>query len=134
MNSASVPIHTAVAAVIALTVGLALGQPGAARGEGVRDPSKAQSLREAGVEVVAGDLDRPGTLDAAFRGVDRVFLLTPPNPNQVTQARNGIAAARRVGVPHLVRLSTGAFSTKVNTARVTRQHVVAVGAVLRKPG
>ncbi len=50
----------------------------------VRDASKAQGLRDAGVEVVIGDLDKPETLDAAFSGVDKVFLLTPPNPNQVT--------------------------------------------------
>ena len=49
----------------------------------IRKPSEAQGLREAGVEVVAGDLERPETLDAAFSGVRKVFLLTPPNPHQV---------------------------------------------------
>ncbi len=47
----------------------------------VRDESKAQGLKDAGVEIVVGDLDKPDTLDAAFRGVDKVFLITPPNPN-----------------------------------------------------
>ena len=36
----------------------------------VRDASKAQGHRDAGVEVVIGDLDKPETLDAAFSGVD----------------------------------------------------------------
>ena len=89
----------------------------------VRDGSKAQGLRDAGVEVVIGDLDRPETLDAAFRGVDRVFLLTPPNPNQVTQAHNGIAAAKRAGSPSVVRLSAEALDPVADSpARVTRQH------------
>ena len=44
----------------------------------VRDESKAQGLKDAGVEIVVGDLDNPDTLDAAFRGVDKVFLITPP--------------------------------------------------------
>ena len=48
-----------------------------------RDESKAQGLKDAGAEIVVGDLEQPDTLDAAFRGVDRVFLITPPNPNQV---------------------------------------------------
>ena len=74
----------------------------------VRDESKAQGLKDAGVEVVVGDLDKPDTLDAAFRGVDKVFLITPPNPNQVIQAENGIQAAKRAGNPFLVRLSSGA--------------------------
>jgi len=73
----------------------------------VRD-EKAQGLKDAGVEIVAGDLDKPDTLDAAFRGVDKVFLITPPNPNQVIQAENGIEAAKRGGNPFLVRLSSGA--------------------------
>lgn len=63
----------------------------------VRDESKAQGLRDAGVEVVIGDLDKPETLDAAFRGADRVFLATPVSPDQVALAHNGIAAAERAG-------------------------------------
>lgn len=71
----------------------------------VRDESKAQSLKDAGVEVVVGDLMRPETLDAAFAGVDKVFLLTPIGPDAATMARNGIASAKRTGNPHIVRLS-----------------------------
>ena len=74
----------------------------------VRDESKAQGLKDAGVEVVVGDLDKPDTLDAGFRGVDKIFLITAPNPNQVTQANNGIEAAKRNGNPFLARLSSGA--------------------------
>ena len=89
----------------------------------VRDESKAQGLKNAGVEVVIGDLEKPHTLDAAFRGVNKVLLITPPNPNQVIQAKNGIQAAKRSGNPYLVRLSAGAFDTTPDSpARVTRQH------------
>jgi uncharacterized protein YbjT (DUF2867 family) len=35
----------------------------------VRDASKAPALRELGVEVCMGDLDRPDTLDPAMEGV-----------------------------------------------------------------
>ena len=89
----------------------------------VRDESKAQRLRDQGVEVVIGDLDKPETLDGAFSGVAKVFLLTAPNPDQVTQARNGIAAAKRAGSPHIVRMSARAFKTPPDSPpRVTRQH------------
>ena len=71
----------------------------------VRDASKAQAFREQGVEVVMGDLNQPETLDAAISGVDRVFLLTSGNPDAVKQASNAIAAAKRAGSPHVVRLS-----------------------------
>ena len=38
----------------------------------VRDPARAADLREAGIELVTGDLLDPGSLDAAVRGVDAV--------------------------------------------------------------
>lgn len=71
----------------------------------VRDESKAQALRDQGVEVVIGDFDKPETLAAAFSGVDKVFLLTSGNPDAVKQASNAIAAARAAGNPYVVRLS-----------------------------
>ena len=48
----------------------------------VRDESKAQGPKDAGVEVVVGDLDKPDTLDAGFRGVDKIFLITAPIPTR----------------------------------------------------
>ena len=89
----------------------------------VRDESKAQGLKDAGIEIVVGDLEQPDTLDAAFRGVDRVFLITPPNPNQVIQAKNGIKAAQRSGSTTIVRLSAGAVKDMPGALpRVSRQH------------
>jgi len=73
----------------------------------VRDETKAQGLKDMGVEVVKGDLDNPETLDDAFSGVDKVFLLTAVGPNEATQAINAIDAAKRVDSPHIVRLSAG---------------------------
>jgi len=89
----------------------------------VRDASNAQGLKDAGVEVVTGDFDKAETLDAAFSGVDKVFLLTPPNPNQVAQARNGIAAAKRAGSPYIVRQSARAIKEPAGALpRVSEQH------------
>ena len=89
----------------------------------IRDESKAQGLKEAGVEVVVGDLDQPDTLDAAFQGVDKVFLITPPNPNQVVQTKNGVEAAMRTGSPYIVRLSAGAVNGMPGALpRISAQH------------
>ena len=71
----------------------------------VRDESKAQAIRDQGVEVVIGDFDKPETLDAAFSDVSKVYLVTSGNPNAVKQASNAITAAKRAGRPHVVRLS-----------------------------
>ncbi len=69
----------------------------------VHTESKAQGLRDAGVEVVVGDYLRPETLDVAFEGVDKVYLHTPLSPDLAKMASNCIAAARRAGKPHIVR-------------------------------
>jgi len=50
----------------------------------VRDPDTAALPRD--IEVVHGDLADPGTLDAALRGVDTVFLLWPFVTNEATPA------------------------------------------------
>ena len=86
----------------------------------VRDAAKAQGLRDTGVEVVSGDLEKPETLDAVFSGVDKVFLVTPVGPDAVAQARNGIAAAKRAGNPHIVRQS--AIAATDESSRIGRQH------------
>ena len=89
----------------------------------VRNESKAQGFKDAGIEVVVGDLDKPDTLDAAFRGVDKVFLITPPNPNQIAQTKNGIQAAKRTGSPFIVRLSAGAIKEMPGALpRISGQH------------
>ncbi|WP_329179839.1 SDR family oxidoreductase [Streptomyces decoyicus] len=70
-----------------------------------RSPEKAGF--PAGVEAVAGDFDKPGTLPAALAGVDRVFVVPPGyGPEGPVQERALVAAAREAGVEHLVKLST----------------------------
>jgi uncharacterized protein YbjT (DUF2867 family) len=71
----------------------------------VRDEVKAQPLKDAGAEIVVGDLDQPATIEPAVEGVDKIYLLTWNGPTQEQQARNVIAAAQRTGNPHIVRHS-----------------------------
>lgn len=71
----------------------------------VRDPSRADFIREAGFEAVAGDFERPETLGPALEGVERALLLTPPTPDTVTHQREFITAAAAAGVRHVVKLS-----------------------------
>jgi uncharacterized protein YbjT (DUF2867 family) len=71
----------------------------------VRDVTKAKALQGAGVEVVAGDLDKPATIAPAVEGVAKIYLLTWNGPSAVQQAENVIKAARHAGNIHLVRHS-----------------------------
>lgn len=58
-----------------------------------------------GGEVAVGDFDDPSSLDRALEGVDKAFLLTPPEEPQSQWERNFVDAALRAGLGHLVFLS-----------------------------
>ena len=66
------------------------------------EPSAAFRLP---IETVSGDLGDPASLDAAMQGVEQVFLLCGPTPDEVALNRNAIDAARARGVRLLVRSS-----------------------------
>lgn len=66
---------------------------------GLRDPAKGADLKARGITVVAADYSKPETLDAAFKGVDRLLLISSNELGQrVAQHRNVIEAAKRAGV------------------------------------
>ena len=95
--------------------------------------SKAEALRDQGVEVFMGDFADEAVLDRAVAGADRVFSLTPPNPDQVEQANAITAAAQRSpGRPHVVRQSVAKSSTSAPTA-ISAQHGE-IDVVLRASG
>ncbi len=81
---------------------LALGAPVRAM---VRTPEKASSVERKDVEAVVADFGAPETLDAALEGVERAFLVTPPDPREPEWERNFVDAAERAGVRHIVKLS-----------------------------
>jgi (4-alkanoyl-5-oxo-2,5-dihydrofuran-3-yl)methyl phosphate reductase len=67
----------------------------------VREERKVAHL-DACIERLVGDLDRPETLIPAVRGVERIFLVT----YETRQDSNVLEAAKRLGVQHVVKLST----------------------------
>lgn len=75
-----------------------------------RQPGRARSLLGATVEVVAGDLGDPATLDAALRDVTHLFLLSPIDPLLAVHQGHAIAAAERAGVQRIVKLSGSAWT------------------------
>ena len=68
---------------------------------------KAEALRAAGAEVVAGDADNPATLGPAFTGAQGAFLLTNfwehfSPERELTQARHMAEAVKAAGVQHVI--------------------------------
>jgi len=72
-------------------------------GISVRDPERARGLAARGVRVRHGDFDQPNSLDAAFEGAERVFVISTLGDNDARfiQQRNAIDAARRCGARHI---------------------------------
>jgi uncharacterized protein YbjT (DUF2867 family) len=66
---------------------------------------KADAARVRGIESVVIDYARPETLEEAFRGCDRLFLIGPSVPNQTGFELNAVQAAKAAGVRHVVKLS-----------------------------
>jgi uncharacterized protein YbjT (DUF2867 family) len=68
---------------------------------------KARALAQAGVEVVAADLDDPASLGKAFAGAYGAFCVTNfwehfSPEKEVAQARNMAQAAKDAGVKHVI--------------------------------
>lgn len=72
---------------------------------GVHNQAKASALRETGIEPVVLDFQSSESLAAAFKGIDKLFLVTPGSPDQGRQEENLLAEAKRVGVKRIVKLS-----------------------------
>ena len=70
-----------------------------------RNADKAKAQLGNGVEVVAGDLERPDSLEAAMKGVERLFLLSSPDPGSPVLQRNALEAAKKAGVSYIVKMS-----------------------------
>jgi len=68
---------------------------------------KAKALKQAGAEVVAANIDEPGSLQAALAGVHGAYFVTffwdhlSPE-REIADARNMAAAAKAAGVAHVI--------------------------------
>ena len=65
---------------------------------------RSEELRALGADVAVGDLNDPGSLDDAMRGIERMYLVQPPGPDQVAHEVNAISAAERAGAYAVVKL------------------------------
>jgi uncharacterized protein YbjT (DUF2867 family) len=92
----------------------------------VTDPAKAKQKLGDKVELAKGNLGDPASLDAAMKGVTRVFLLAPPAPDSPFDG-NVVAAAKKAGVGHIVKLSVA--GAQYDATRFGKWHRVGEKAV-----
>jgi len=90
-------------------IGLQLLKQLSALGENVRaavhSAKNVAIIKEAGAEPVELDFNRPETLRDAFRGIEKVYLLTPLVPNMVEMGARLVEEAKKGGVKYIVRSS-----------------------------
>jgi uncharacterized protein YbjT (DUF2867 family) len=75
-----------------------------------RNPGKAKALLPSSVEIAAGDLSRPESLDESAKGIDALYVSVETLPGakfhpETEGLRNIAAAARKHGRPRLLVLS-----------------------------
>jgi NAD(P)H dehydrogenase (quinone) len=75
-----------------------------------RTPDQLAKLKKQYGNAVYLDLDDPRTFEEAFKGVERLFLLTGYTVNMLVQSKAIVDAAKKAGVKHIVHL--GVFSPK----------------------
>jgi uncharacterized protein YbjT (DUF2867 family) len=71
----------------------------------VRSMSKAGEIKALGGEAVESDYTKPETLKKAFKGIRKLFLLTPLVPNAPEMTANLVDAAKKAGIKHIVKQS-----------------------------
>lgn len=95
--------------VVNALVQLRAGKPGMELRAITRTPGRHAAWQEQGVDVRLGDFDQPHSLAAAFRGVERLLLISTNSIDgtgrRVAQHRHAIDAARQAGVAHIVYTS-----------------------------
>jgi NAD(P)H dehydrogenase (quinone) len=74
-----------------------------------RDPSKLADFAAKGVKTVAADFENPASLEAAFKGVDRLLIVSTDALGQpglrLSQHKAAVEAAKAAGVGHVVYTS-----------------------------
>ncbi|MDL4842389.1 SDR family oxidoreductase [Aquibacillus rhizosphaerae] len=99
----------------------------------VRNPEKAESLKNRGIDVRQGDFDYPDTLDTAFAGIDRLLIVSADGDNdtRIKQHDTAVAAAERAGVKFIAYTSIVNARESVNflapTHRETEEAILKTG-------
>jgi len=85
---------------------MALNQAGVPFRVLVRDPDRFVLKDAENIELVQGDLEAPDDVTAAMKDVDKALLLTSNSPAQADIEKQFALIAERMGVRHLVKISS----------------------------
>ena len=95
----------------------------------VRDPNKAASWAEKGVELVKGDLADAESIQDALEGVDRAVLILRNSKEQEALELNFINTAKKAGLPWIIKLSSPE-AVRGTTSPLPLAHIAAEDAIM----
>jgi uncharacterized protein YbjT (DUF2867 family) len=98
----------------------------------VHSIENAKKVQHERVEAIQIDYKKPESLSSAFKGVDKLFLLTHPSPKTTEHELNLVNEAKKSGVRHIVKQSVmGAdMESVVGSLRLHRQ----AEKIIEEPG
>lgn len=70
------------------------------------------------VELMEMDYNKPETLVTAFKGADKLFLLTPAFPKAAELAANLVKEAKKNGIKHIVKQSVMGADSELDVAHL----------------
>lgn len=101
----------------------------------IRDPKKAEDLIQKGIEVRKGDYFDYSSLLSAFKGVDKLFLISSGEiQDRSKQHINAINAAKEAGVKHIVYTSFQRKSETDSAIQVVAQSHIDTENYLKASG
>jgi len=86
----------------------------------VQSKNRAQDIKNTGAELVEMNFNNTETVNAVFKGVQKLFLLTPFVPNMVEISENLVEQARKANVKYIVKQS--AFGSEGQGITMNRLH------------
>lgn len=86
----------------------------------VQSKNRAQEIKSTAAELVEMNFNNTETVNAAFKGVQKLFLLTPFVPNMVEISEYLVEQARKANVNHIVKQS--AFGSEGQGITMNRLH------------
>ena len=97
----------------------------------VRNPEKAEGLKNRGVDVRQGDFDHPETLVSAFAGIDRLLIVSTDGDNEtrIRQHLHAVAAAHEAQVKFIAYTSVG--NADSNPLHLAQVHRVTEAAIIK---
>src|SRR5262245_37262261 len=71
----------------------------------VQSKEGAGAIKNMSAELVEMNFNKPETISAAFKDIQKLFLLTPFVPDMVEMSKNVVGEAKKANVNHIVKQS-----------------------------